>query len=72
MAPACSITSVSGDDGSSAADWVVTGALTLNLRAERLGMGRGRTYTIEVTCTDGSGNATSATTTVTVAHDQRK
>lgn len=72
-APACHITGVSGNDGATAADWQITGDLTLNLRAERQGQGNGRTYTIGVSCTDGSGNVSSrASTTVFVPHDQRK
>ncbi len=72
-APACRITGVSGDDGASASDWLVTGPLTLSLRAERLGKGNGRTYTIGVVCVDGSGNVSQpASTTVFVPHDQKK
>jgi hypothetical protein len=52
-------------------DWVITGNLTLNLRAERLGTGTGRVYTISVQCTDPSGNSSTKTTTVTVPHDSR-
>jgi hypothetical protein len=48
----------------------VTGALTLELRAERSGGGNGRIHTIEVTCTDDSGNSSKKTVAVTVAHDQ--
>ncbi|MGE5357526.1 MAG: lamin tail domain-containing protein [Bacteroidales bacterium] len=71
--PACGITAVSGDNGATAGDWQVTGPLTLNLRAERLGQGKGRTYTIGVACTDASGNVSlPALTTVFVPHDQRK
>jgi hypothetical protein len=44
---------------------VVTGDLTLDLRAERSGTGSGRTYTITVVATDSAGNA-SAPKTVTV------
>jgi hypothetical protein len=48
----------------------VTGALTLNLRAERSGTGSGRVYTIIVECVDDSGNASTAEVRVTVSHDQ--
>ena len=51
-------------------DWVITGPLSVSLRAERLGSGTGRVYTIGISCTDTSGNTSSGTTTVTVAHDQ--
>lgn len=50
-------------------DWEITGALTLNLRAERDG-GQTRVYTISVRCTDNSGNSTVDTTTVVVPHNQ--
>lgn len=57
-------------DGDTAPDWVVTGALTVELRAERSGNGGGRTYTISVTSTDDSGNSSSKTVTVVVPHDK--
>jgi hypothetical protein len=73
--PTCKITSVSSNestngtgDGNTAADWQITGASTVNLRAERSGNGSGRTYTITVACTDGSGNTATKTTAVTVPH----
>ena len=47
-------------------DWVITGALTLNLRAERWHKGSGRTYSITVECTDAAGNRRTSTVTVTV------
>lgn len=50
-------------------DWVITGDLTLTLRAERLGSGDGREYRILVECSDPMGNASEASTTVTVPHD---
>jgi hypothetical protein len=75
--PTCSITSVSSNepvdglgDGDTAPDWEITGALTVNLRAERSGTGNGRLYTIAVTCTDDSGNSSTATVGVTVPHDR--
>jgi len=71
-APVASIVSVESNepidglgDGDTAPDWVVTGGLTLDLRAERSGTGSGRTYTITVVATDSAGNA-SAPKTVTV------
>jgi hypothetical protein len=73
----CQITSVTANepingpgDGNTAPDWIVTGPLTLQVRAERAGPGNGRIYTIEVTCTDDSGNSAKKTVNVTVAHDQ--
>ena len=50
-------------------DWVVTGDLTLKLRAERDGDGPGRVYTITVESRDYSGNSSVATVTVTVPHN---
>ncbi|HTF57760.1 MAG TPA: hypothetical protein VK661_11050 [Planctomycetota bacterium] len=69
-APVCQIISVSSNQAvSSGGDWQITGAMTLNLRAERTG-GDSRIYTITVRCTDASGNSSSATVTVTVPHSQ--
>jgi hypothetical protein len=75
--PTCRIVSMSSSepangsgDGNTAVDWEVTGALTLNLRAERSGTGSGRVYTIIVECVDDSGNASTAEVRVTVSHDQ--
>ena len=72
-AVSCKIISVSSNepvDGDG--DWVITGELTLGLRAERLGTGTGRTYTITVQCRDDSGNTSTKTIAVTVPHDQGK
>ncbi|HWY29787.1 MAG TPA: LamG-like jellyroll fold domain-containing protein [Candidatus Acidoferrum sp.] len=52
-------------------DWVITGPLSVNLRAERLGMGRGRVYTIQVQCEDSSGNISYNSVNVVVPHDKR-
>lgn len=59
-------------DGNTAPDWIITGDLTVKLRAERSGTGSGRIYTITVECTDQSGNSSTDTTTVTVPHDKGK
>jgi hypothetical protein len=53
-------------DGDSSPDWIITGPLTLELRAERAGSGSGRIYTITVRCIDASGNGSTRTVTVTV------
>jgi len=53
-------------DGDLAPDWIITGPLTLQLRAERAGTLGDRIYTITVVTTDFSGNATISTVTVTV------
>jgi hypothetical protein len=79
-APACRITSVTSNepvnalgDGNTAPDWRITGALTVELRAERSGTGSGRIYTITVQCTDASGNSSALRdVVVTVPHDQGK
>lgn len=57
-------------DGDTSPDWIITGPLTVNLRAERSGTGTGRVYTITVQCTDDSGNSSTATGTVRVPHDR--
>ena len=56
-------------DGDQSPDWEITGALTLNLRAERAGNSTAdRVYTITVATSDASGNTTISTVTVTVTH----
>lgn len=47
-------------------DWEITGALSLNLRAESSGGGNGRFYIITVRCTDAAGNSADGVTTVFV------
>jgi hypothetical protein len=54
-------------DGHTSPDWVVTGDLTLQLRAERSG-GKDRVYTITVEAADVDGNKSRKTVTVTVAN----
>jgi hypothetical protein len=53
-------------DGNTSPDWLITGDLTLELRAERSGTGNGRVYTVTVEVTDTSGNKTQKTTAVVV------
>lgn len=72
----CAISQVTSDeaingpgDGSTLPDYVITGALTLQLRAERDGRGDGRVYTVHVTCTDDFNNSTLKTVNVFVPHD---
>ena len=73
VAPACRISGVSSNEPVDAdGDWMVTGALTLSLRSERLGNGSGRVYTVAVSCADHAQNTSTATTTITVGHDERK
>lgn len=70
----CSITGVTDTEGMSQhePDVQITGALTLNLRAERRGSGSGRSYGVQVSCTDAAGNTSAGSVTVSVPHDQRK
>ena len=69
----CSVTQVTANDGATAADYQVTGPLSVALRATRRGNGNGRTYTVAVQCTDPQ-TSMSATKTVAVSvpHDQGK
>jgi hypothetical protein len=69
-AASCHIVSVSSNEKTEPGDWVITGNLTLNLRADRSKKGSGRVYTITVQCTDAAGNVSTSTVTVSVAHDQ--
>ncbi|MCU1383914.1 MAG: hypothetical protein JWL71_2611, partial [Acidobacteria bacterium] len=70
-APACQVTGVTSNEGSSA-DWQITGAASVELRADREGGGSGRLYTITLRCSDGSGNTATRTAAVSVPHDQGK
>jgi hypothetical protein len=60
------IISASANEGS-AADWQITGDLTLNLRAERAGNAT-RIYTIILESIDVAGNSSTGTVRVTVPH----
>ena len=71
-AASCRIVSVSANEPVTTADWQITGALTVNLRAERSGSGGDRVYTLGVQCSDASGNSAQKTVAVTVPHDQGK
>jgi hypothetical protein len=75
--PVCMVSNVTSNepvngrgDGNTAPDWVITGDLTVDLRAERSGKGNGRIYSISVSCTDACGNSSDATTSVIVKHDK--
>ena len=75
--PLCEIVSVTSNepidglgDGDTAPDWIVTGPLTLEVRAERSGTGSGRIYTITIRCTDHSGNSSTRAVTVRVPHSR--
>ncbi|HWO20239.1 MAG TPA: hypothetical protein VNO30_15830 [Kofleriaceae bacterium] len=60
---------VGGGDGATTDDMVITGATTVNLRAERQGSCDGRVYQVHFTVQDGSGNSTQASCPVYVPHD---
>jgi hypothetical protein len=64
----------SGNGAGTYPDWVVTGPLTLDLRAERSEGGDSvddtRIYTISVSCTDGAGNSVEDSVEVWVVSDQ--
>lgn len=76
----CKIVSVTSNqpingkgDGNTSPDWVITGDLTVLLRAERAGnIKTDRVYTITVECTDAFGNSARANVSVSVPHDQGK
>ncbi len=77
-APVTQIVSVASDqpvngtgDGDTAPDWVVTGPLTLQLRAERAG-NDDRTYTIRVQAVDEAGNVGEKAVTVKVSQGRRR
>ncbi len=59
-------------DGDTVGDIVLTGPMTLNLRAERSGSGTGRIYTITVEARDAAGNTSTKTVTVSVPKSQGK
>jgi parallel beta-helix repeat protein len=70
-APVCQITGVTSNEPLGVSDWVLTGPLSVDLRADRKGLGAGRIYSITVTCTNASQLSASALVTVAVPHDQR-
>ncbi|MEO8033730.1 MAG: HYR domain-containing protein [Acidobacteriota bacterium] len=62
---------VTGQGDNTSPDWVITGPLTVDLRAERLGNSE-RIYTITVETSDHAGNAVTTTTEVRVAQSRRR
>ncbi len=76
--PVVKITSISSNqpidgtgDGDTSPDWIITGATTAQLRAERAG-NADRIYTITFTATDFSGNVATGTLTVTVSQSSKR
>jgi hypothetical protein len=59
-----------GGDGNTENDMVITGATTVDLRAERQGGGDGRVYEVQFTVQDAAGNVTRGSCPVQVPHDQ--
>jgi N-acetylneuraminic acid mutarotase len=68
----CSIISASSNEPNTGNDFVITGPLSINLRAARLGGGDGRIYTATVQCTDGNGLSATGDALVTVPKSQGK
>jgi hypothetical protein len=67
----CRILSVQSNEPTGPeSDWVITGDLTLLLRAERFGNGHGRIYTIKIQCRDTAGNTSTGTAQVVVPHNR--
>ena len=69
-APACQIVGVTSNEAVAGPSWQLSGALTVDLRAERFGFGNGRTYILDVRCTNSSGLRSTATVSVSVPHDR--
>jgi hypothetical protein len=71
-APVCDIVSVTSNEpvtsqkDHTAPDWQITGALTVDLRAESSSQPSTRVYTLLVRCTDASGNSSMTTVAVPV------
>jgi hypothetical protein len=68
----CTIVSATSNEPNADNDFVITGPLTIDLRAARLGSGDGRIYTITVDCTDGDGLSATGTALVTVPKSQSR
>jgi hypothetical protein len=75
----CRIVSVSSSEpvegpgaGNTGPDYVITGDLTADLRAERFRSGNGRVYTLTLECMDESGNASTSTTEIFVPRGRRR
>jgi hypothetical protein len=71
-APHCAITGVSSSESGVKEDVLVTGDLSLQLRAARDGAGSGRVYSLTITCTDASANQAQTVVAVRVPHDMQQ
>jgi hypothetical protein len=70
---ACQIVNVTDNESDLADDAIITGALSVDLRATRSGASmNGRIYTIELSCIDESGVSAQEHLEVVVPHDQGK
>jgi hypothetical protein len=69
----CSIIDVWNNETNLESDAVITGALTLQLRASRAGTSRsGRIYTVKLSCLSAEGSTLEKHLEAVVSHDQRK
>jgi hypothetical protein len=68
--PVCKIAQITSNEPIAPSDAQITGTLTAQLSAARLGSGSGRIYTLAVQCTDAAGDVSTANTTVLVPHDK--
>ncbi|HEY6358225.1 MAG TPA: hypothetical protein VIX35_08265 [Vicinamibacterales bacterium] len=66
--PSCKITSITSNEGTSA-DYRITGALTADLLADRVGNGGDRFYRLTVSCSDNRDNTVTRNVDVIVPHD---
>jgi len=66
----CKIAQITSNEPIAPSDAQITGTLTAQLSAARLGSGSGRIYTLAVQCTDAAGDVSTANTTVLVPHDK--
>jgi Tol biopolymer transport system component len=69
-APVCDISNVASNESVAGIGWQMTGALTVELPAQRRGKGAGRIYTLTVTCTNSSELSSTASVGVSVPHDR--
>jgi hypothetical protein len=66
----CKVVQVSGTDGATAADWQITGPLSVSLKASG-GSGHdkhGRVYSVQLQRTDAANNSASKTVSVPVSN----